>query len=370
MGTERSVRRIDWSQLWYPGPRRLFSAAELARGGADRPDPSFLLVLGINLGVVLWCAAALAPPAYAAHLVAALLAAAAAFGAAALWLWFSPSRRRLLLASAVIVGVMGLGVLGLRSAQGHQPGAQWVTDALVVAAMLGALGLWFVTAFRGHQIEARLRELDERDHAIAMARQLATAQIQPHFLFNSLAALQHWVDGGDARAPALLKSLTGYLRATLPLFDREQLTLGEELDAARRYLEVMQARLGGRLRWSVAADPHSRAQPLPPALLLTLVENAVEHGVVPCLHACELQILATVDRARSRLVVEVLDDGVGLPHGVEQAHEGLGLANSRARLRQLHGDAALLLLSPRPAGGASARIELPLSNPSPEHHPR
>jgi two-component system LytT family sensor kinase len=77
-----------------------------------------------------------------------------------------------------------------------------------------------------------------------------------------------------------------------------------------------------------------------------------------------------VDRARSRLVVEVLDDGVGLPHGVEQAHEGLGLANSRARLRQLHGDAALLLLSPRPAGGASARIELPLSNPSPEHHPR
>jgi LytS/YehU family sensor histidine kinase len=107
---------------------------------------------------------------------------------------------------------------------------------------LVSLGWWFLTLYRAHQIEGRLRELAERERAVALAGQLMAAQIQPHFLFNSLASLQHWVQTQDPRAAPMLEALTGFLRATLPLFNRPSLTLGEELQAVRSYLQVMQAR--------------------------------------------------------------------------------------------------------------------------------
>ena len=91
--------------------------------------------------------------------------------------------------------------------------------------MLVSLGWWFLTLYRAHQIEGRLRELAERDRAVALAGQLMAAQIQPHFLFNSLASLQHWVQTQDPRAAPMLEALTDFLRATLPLFNRPALTL-------------------------------------------------------------------------------------------------------------------------------------------------
>lgn len=354
-----SAERIDWSQLWYPGPRRTFTAAELARAGGDRPSRTFVMILAVNAIAPATLVLQLAPASVVWTLAVLLLLMTAAAWRIAMTLWRAPSRQRLLQTSLGLVGFFLVSVLVARGAGLPAADSRWLGNVVAGSVALAAVALWFVTSFRAHQIEARLRELDERERAIDMARQLATAQIQPHFLFNSLASLQHWVDSGDPRASSLLRSLSGYLRATLPLFKREKLTLGEELDAAARYLEVMQARLGERLRFSIDAEADARAQAVPPGLLLTLVENAVEHGVGPSLSGADVHVAARRDG--DSLVVEVSDSGAGLPAVVI---EGVGLANSRARLAQAFGDAGRLQLLPRPEGGTVARLTMPLISSS------
>ncbi|WP_395701034.1 sensor histidine kinase, partial [Aquabacterium sp.] len=302
--------RIDWSQLWFPGPTRPFTDAELARAGHDRPSPTLLMVLAVNL---LGCALGFLPlvPGPAVPWVLALFVAAPyPIYRAAMSLWRQPTRARLLGRSLACVAVFVTLAFTARPWLPDPALRRWVGAAIGLTAMAGTLVLWAVTVFRAHQIEARLRELAEREQAIEMARQLASAQIQPHFLFNTLASLQHWVASGDARAAPLLAWLTAYLRATLPLFQRRLLTLGEELEAAQRYLEVMQARLGERLRFTLEADGLARMQRLPPGLLLTLVENAVEHGVQPSLQGAEIAVRAW--REGEHTLVEVRDSGAGL----------------------------------------------------------
>ncbi|NRF66310.1 histidine kinase [Aquincola sp. S2] len=352
-----STDRIDWSQLWYPGPTRVFSDAELARAGGDRPSRTLVVVVLINVALVVQGLLQVWPAQQMPRLLALLVGLLWPAWHVALALWRRPTRRRLALASVGAGVVCTLLIMALKWRLAGDPSLRWFINTTFIVLLGCTVGFLFVTLYRGHQIDARLRELAEREQAIDMARQLATAQIQPHFLFNSLASLQHWVDAGDPRASSLLQSLTGYLRATLPLFKRERLTLGEELDAAARYLEVMQARLGERLRFVIHADAAARAQPLPPGLLLTLVENAVEHGVGPSIAGAEVQI--TARRDGERVVVEVRDSGAGLPARLD---EGLGLSNSRARLAQAWGEAARLTLLPQPAGGTCARLELPATS--------
>ncbi|WP_395702710.1 sensor histidine kinase [Aquabacterium sp.] len=352
---DRHRERIDWSQLWYPGPARPFTDEELARAGHDRPSPTLLMVLAVNLLACVVAGLQLLPAPAVPWVGITLMAALYPVYRAAMWLWRRPTRGRLLGVSMVCA--FGLVALAY-AARPWLPDPdlrRWVGGAISLVAMASSLAFWALTVFRAHQIEARLRELAEREQAIDMARQLASAQIQPHFLFNTLASLQHWVASGDARAAPLLASLTAYLRATLPLFQHRLLSLGEELEAAQRYLEVMQARLGERLRFTLEADGLARTQRLPPGLLLTLVENAVEHGVQPSLQGAEIAVRAW--REGEHTLVEVRDSGAGLALPLQ---EGLGLANSRARLAQAWGDAAALSLEPQAGGGTCARLRLPL----------
>jgi hypothetical protein len=353
------AERIDWSQLWYPGPTRVFTPAELARAGTDLPSRTFLVMLAITAAIVSQAVLQEAPAAEMARLTGMLIAMCIGGYHGGMWLWREPTRKRLFRLSMMAGLLYTAFAFGLVWRMAPGPERSWVFGTLSAGFWLGTIGFWFVAIYRAHQIEARLRELDERDRAIDLARQLATAQIQPHFLFNSLASLQHWVDTRDERAAPMLASLTAYLRATLPLFERRSLTLGEELEAARRYLEVMQARLGERLRFSIeVAEPALLATALPPGVLLTLVENAVEHGVSPRLSGGTVQL--RLRRAGALVAVEVADDGPGLPEGpAEPAPGHLGLANTRARLAQAFGERARLVLANAPEGGCIARIELP-----------
>jgi LytS/YehU family sensor histidine kinase len=188
------------------------------------------------------------------------------------------------------------------------------------------------------------------------------AQVQPHFIFNTLAALQHWVDEGDPRAAPLLRALTGFLRGSTELLARDSATLGDELPLVEHYLAVMQARWGERLRSRVDADAASRAVQLPPGLLLTLVENAVEHGAGARLEGGEVRVRVQVDGARCQ--VEVSDNGPGLAPGWQ---EGVGLGNVRQRLAHRFGDRARLVLEDA-APGVRARIELDLREEAPHGH--
>lgn len=354
---------IDWSQLWYPGPTRVFTPAELARAGGDLPSRTLLVMLAITAAIVSQAVLQRAPSGELARLTGLLIAACIGGYKVGMLLWHEPSRKRLFrytMGAGLVYGAFSFGLVW-RMAPG--PAREWLFGTLTACFWLSSIGFWFVAIYRAHQIEARLRELDERDRAIDLARQLATAQIQPHFLFNSLASLQHWVDTRDERAGPMLTSLTGYLRATLPLFERRSLTLGEELEAARRYLEVMQARLGERLRFSIeVAEPALLAAALPPGVLLTLVENAVEHGVAARLSGGTVRL--RLHRAGPGVRVEVADDGPGLAEGaIEPAPGHVGLANTRARLAQAFGERARLVLANAPEGGCIARLELPMASP-------
>jgi LytS/YehU family sensor histidine kinase len=179
-------------------------------------------------------------------------------------------------------------------------------------------------------------------------------QIQPHFIFNTLSALQHWVDTGDARAPALLRSLTAFLRGSTELLARDETTLADEAAMVGHYLAIQQARLGARLASSVQVDPALNTTPLPPGLLLTLVENAVEHGVTPALGGGALRLSAERDGAHAR--IEVLNTGAPLAPGWR---EGVGLANCRARVAHRWRERASLVLASE-AQGTRATLRVPL----------
>jgi Histidine kinase len=351
-----NAERIDWSQLWYPGPTRVFTPAEMARAGGDRPSRTFLMVMAVNLLGPAVALMFIVPPGETLRLLALLAGGFYLVWRGAMALWRRPTRARLMVLSLVALALFIGFVLALRWRMPAGPARIFFGDVAGAITAIAVFGYWFLSLFRSHQIAARLRELDERDRAVEMARQLATAQVQPHFIFNTLAALQHWVDTGDARASPLLRSLSGYLRAVLPLFQAQRLALGDELAAVQRYLEVMQARLGEKLAFTIDADAAARAAMLPPGIVLTLVENAVEHGVQQSLGAATLQVQARCDRGR--LELDVADSGPGLP---EPLVEGLGLQNTRGRLVQAYGDAAQLQLQRRPEGGTLARLEIPAS---------
>jgi len=222
--------------------------------------------------------------------------------------------------------------------------ANVLAPAVLLAGLAFAAIFWGAARIRQQVLESELeRTTMQRERDLA-ARQAAEArlrllqgQIQPHFIFNTLSALQHWVDTGDARAGALLRSLTAFLRRSTELLGRTEVALGEEADTVHQYLQIMQARLGDRLRFTVEVAPDVAATRLPPGLLLTLVENAVEHGIAPALNGGSVDLVAA--REGRDVVVRVHDDGVGLAPGW---HDGTGLANCRERL-QHHGRGTLAL---------------------------
>ncbi len=347
--------RIDWSQLWYPGPQRAFSADEMAAAGSEGPSPTLLAMVGINLALIAFLLLQMAPASETARLLGLMVPLTLAGVAGARWLWWRPWRGPLMLITMAGLALTVLMLLGLRWRLPDRDDRAWLNIVVVAWGSTTPVLLWFLVIWRAHQIESRLSEQAEREKAIEMARRLAAAQLEPHFLFNTLASLQHWVATKDDRAAPLLAALTGYLRATLPMFKRPTLALHEELLAVERYLQVMQARMGQRLTWQIDVAPALRDLPLPPGVLLTLVENAILHGLEPQLAGGEVRLSAQIQGQMAH--IDVVDNGLGLGDG---AAEGVGLSNVRQRLHLACGDAAQLVLQAAPQQGAWAHLELPL----------
>jgi signal transduction histidine kinase len=348
--------QIDWSQLWNPGPVRVFTVEELRLAAQDGPSRTLVVSVLINIALIAWVVLQVAPAPLTAVLSGLMAGGSVGVLALARRLWSRPERRLLTRFNFTLMGaglVLGMAV-ALTPRWSDPTHERWVFGTVWMMAVAATMGLWFLAVFRSEQIAGRLREHAEREQAVEMARQLAAAQIQPHFLFNSLASLQHWVQTKDDRAAPMLDSLTGFLRATLPLFNQARLRLGDEAEAVRRYLQVVQLRLGERLRFGIDIDPAAAELQVPPGVLLTLVENAVEHGVQASLHGGEVRVQARVEAGCT--VITVHDTGPGLAPG---AAEGVGLGNSRARLAQAYGAQAALQLLPGEAGGCTARVVLP-----------
>ncbi|WP_377159119.1 sensor histidine kinase [Roseateles sp. UC29_93] len=351
--------QVDWTQWLFPGPRRTFSEAEIERSGLKRWSTaidSYVMSNVLVLGLVFYTML----PRELAHVILIGGLAMASVGlAVARWLWRQPTRTRFNGATLALSVLMVLFTLGMVKA-GFREEARDLLPFVAGGMTLTVSSWWFLTLYRTQQLGARLAELDAQDERIAMAQRLATAQIQPHFLFNTLASLQHWVDTRDDRAGPMLRSLTRYLRATLPMFEQDRLPLEQELQIVRSYLDIMQARLGQRLSWSLDTDETAQAAiartSLPPGTLLTLAENAITHGIEPSLRGGHIAV--RVKAADGHLRLEVQDGGQGLPPG---ACEGLGLANTRERLRAQFGARAALGLESgsAEAPGCLAWVEVP-----------
>ena len=212
-----------------------------------------------------------------------------------------------------------------------------------------------------HHHVRELNALESRVHEADLRLGVLQAQVEPHFLFNTLASVRALVRQDPAQAEATLDALVDFLRATIPRLREDRglhATLGQQLDLCSSYLALMQVRMGGRLTYDVRADEALRAAPFPPSLLITLVENAIKHGIEPRPGPGRIEIDAVRDGDALR--VQVRDDGAGLQPGLST---GVGLANVREQLAARYGARAAFVLSPAAEGrGVCAEIRVPLGS--------
>jgi LytS/YehU family sensor histidine kinase len=185
---------------------------------------------------------------------------------------------------------------------------------------------------------------------------LLQAQIEPHFLFNTLANVRRLYRLRPEQGAQMMDSLKRYLQAALPSVRRADATLDDEFALVRSYLELLRMRMAERLVYTIDAEPGLGAIPFPPMIVVTLVENAIKHGLEPSAHGGRIAVRAR--RRGSALEVCVSDDGVGL--NAQSTHgTGVGLTNVRRQLVGRYGTGGRLRLQPL-STGFSATIEVPL----------
>lgn len=201
------------------------------------------------------------------------------------------------------------------------------------------------------RIEAERAQLEK--HVMAAELKLMQAQVEPHFLFNTLANVQHLVESDPPQAARMLATFNRYLRAMLPQFRAEHSTLQQEFEIIRHYLDLTKMRMGKRLSFELELPGELATEPFPPMMLISLIENAVKHGI----DASGEPGLVTVRAARNKgtLTVRVIDDGAGLP---DTMTESVGLTNIRERLKMMYGDKARLVLADHAPRGTLAAIEI------------
>jgi signal transduction histidine kinase len=206
---------------------------------------------------------------------------------------------------------------------------------------------------RLHRAEAERHQLEK--NVLEARLQLMQAQVEPHFLFNTLANVQHLVETDPGEASRVLESLIHYLRAALPQMRESTTNLGRELDMARAFLEINRVRMGSRLDFAIDVPDALKGREFPPMMLISLVENAVKHGVDPCYECGSITIRAQEGDGKLRVSVEDTGEGIKPKKG-----GGVGLANIRERLKALYGGSARLVIEERAPRGVVASIEVPV----------
>jgi signal transduction histidine kinase len=212
------------------------------------------------------------------------------------------------------------------------------------------------------QLAAEKKQSDIARELTETRLRLLQAQIEPHFLFNTLASAQQLASKGAPEAAKLIGHLVRFLRIAIPSMRDERGSLRREFDQIAAYLSIMQTRMGDRLQFSVDAPPELAGFALPPALAMTLVENAIKHGIEPAREGGRVDVTAARDG--DRLIVSVVDTGVGLvATAAVETGSGLGLANISQRLQAIYGDAATLTLKENRPHGCAATLDLPFDIP-------
>ncbi len=233
----------------------------------------------------------------------------------------------------------------------------------LLALFFGVLGLiFFRTRERLHEAQTELADAKAEQLAREKAHletqlKLLQAQIEPHFLFNTLGNVVGMVRTQPEAAEKTLIDLTTLLRAALRRTRTEQTTVNDELTVVTALLEINQIRMGDRLSWSVHVPEDLKSLELPPMLLQPLVENAVKHGIEPLEDGGSIRI--DIERENDELVITVADTGEGLSDNRAVTPIGVGISNVQSRLAALFGDQASLALSDNIPRGLIATLRVP-----------
>ncbi|KHA59415.1 ATPase [Vibrio variabilis] len=207
------------------------------------------------------------------------------------------------------------------------------------------------------EIAKRKQSELEKAMLLSQLKQLQS-QIEPHFLFNTLANVSVLIGQDPKQAQLMLERLTDLLRGTLKSSRQEYSSLQTELEMVDAYLAIQQIRLGNRLSYSID-NPIRQEVNLPPLVIQPLVENAIQHGIEPKVDGGSVHI--SVQQSDCDLIIEVADSGVGMNSGLGQAGHGVGLQNTRQRLKALFGEHANLSLLESQSGGVKAKVSIPLN---------
>jgi sensor histidine kinase YesM len=228
----------------------------------------------------------------------------------------------------------------------------------VLAGFVGVLGEYRWRSLRAAAVlhEAELNRIRLQSELAAGRLQVLQAQIEPHFLFNSLANVRRLLRTDGPAGRAMLGDLMRYLESALPRMRDDSSTLSRETELIRAFLAVHQVRMGTRLQVHIDVPARLGERVVPPMMLLTLIENALKHGLAPLAEGGAISLHAVEDE--KRLVLRVADTGRGLVPG---SGGGTGLANIRARLKAMYGAAATLSLHLNEPRGVVAEIGLPTS---------
>jgi two-component system LytT family sensor kinase len=229
----------------------------------------------------------------------------------------------------------------------------WLFNLLIYWVMVAvSFAFDYYRKYRDHE----LRAVELEGRLVEAKLQALQMQLNPHFLFNTLHSISSLMHQDVEAADRMIMRLSDLLRAALESSDTQEVTLREELAMLQRYLEIEQIRFGARLTVEMHIPPDTLDARLPNLILQPLVENAICHGIEP--HAKPGRIQVRTQRANAMLSVEVSDNGSGLPKD-EPAREGVGLSNTRARLRSLYGQAHGFELREAPGGGLLVRLLIP-----------
>ncbi|SHO58887.1 sensor histidine kinase [Vibrio quintilis] len=214
-----------------------------------------------------------------------------------------------------------------------------------------------------HELEIARRQQSEQEKALILSQlKQLQSQIEPHFLFNTLANLSVLIDKDPAMAKILLEKLTDLLRATLKKNRGDLVTLEDELSLIDAYLGIQQVRLGERLNYEIHCESCPQSLLLPPMLIQPLAENAIKHGIEPQSRPGKIEV--DIATAEESLRIRVKDNGRGLEMQAETGFKpdtGIGLENIRQRLQALYDGQARLTIRENETGGVSAEITLPLA---------
>jgi sensor histidine kinase YesM len=280
---------------------------------------------------------------------------------------FNSTVRRIVLTMASIVGGALVGTYAAMSILGRDPATIFgleshrIISPIILGLFFGVIVMYFfysrirLTELHSQAQQEQLQRLAGEKELAEAQLKLVQAQIEPHFLFNTLANIVSLIGDDALKAQTMLEDLNRYLRTALARTRQGKTTLGDEVELLTAYLSIIQVRMDKRLRYQLEIPGSLHDIGFPPLLLQPLVENAIRHGLEPKVDGGAIIVSGKIDS--DKLIVSVIDDGLGLQG---DWHPGIGLDNVYQRLQALFGNEGELAVVANAQGGVTSTIAIPL----------